>query len=258
MKTMFLSNIRAEFLKSKRSFAYWLTLGAAVFIPAINFLILTQRPDIMLPKFHADGWITFFRFCWKNVAAVILPMYIILISNLLVQIEYRNNTWKQVYTTPRSFADIFFSKYAVIQVLILTYVLIFDVFVILSGLAVNLANPGYSFVFESIQWYALFTMTCKIYLGAQAVTVIQYWLSLRFRNFVVPLGIGIGLWITGIVLMDWEHIDYYPYIYSTFLFFLDPAKEPDRLQTVIISAAVAFPIALILGFLDITRLKERG
>lgn len=121
MKTRFFANTSAEFIKTKRSFALWLTILAAAFIPAINAIILLERPEMLLTKFEQTPWLTFLRFNWKNVAAVILPMYIILITNLVVQIEFRNNTWKQVYASPRSFADIFFSKLLVIQALVPLY-----------------------------------------------------------------------------------------------------------------------------------------
>jgi hypothetical protein len=258
MKTMFFLNTRGEFLKSKRSFAYWLTLLAALFIPFISCIILIERPDAMLPKFQTDPWLTFLRFNWKNVAAVILPMYIILITNLIVQIEFRSNTWKQVYATPRTFADIFFSKFVVIHTLIFLFIICFNLFIVFSGLMVNLINNSYPLLFDTIHWKIMFTMTCRIYVGTLAVTAIQYWLSLRFRNFIVPLGIGIGLWITGIVLMDWEKIIYYPYIYSAFMFFTDFDKHPDDLTKLLLNSLISFAGALILSFWDVNRLRERG
>ncbi|OJV22555.1 MAG: hypothetical protein BGO21_05200 [Dyadobacter sp. 50-39] len=258
MKSRFLSNTLAEFIKTKRSFALWLTLLAAAFIPAINAVILLERPEMLLAKFEQTPWLTFLRFNWKNVAAVILPMYIILITNLVVQIEFRNNTWKQVYASPRSFADIFFSKLLVVQALVPFYILCFDVFVIISGLLVHWINPAYHLTAAGIDWENLMLISSRIYLGCLAVSIIQYWLSLRFRNFVVPLGLGLGLWISGIILMDWDKSIYYPYVYSAFMFFIDFDKEPEKLVTLVLSSVAAIIASLGIAYYDTSRLPEKG
>lgn len=258
MKSQFISNTVAEFIKVKRSFALWLTILAAVFIPAINAIILLERPEILITKFEQTPWLTFFRFNWKNVAAVILPMYMMLITSLIVQIEFRNNTWKQVYASPRPFANIFFSKLLVIQAFVPLYLVCFNCFVLLSGLLVHALNPAYQLTASRIDWHNLVLISGRVYLGGLAVSVIQYWLSLRFRNFVVPLGLGLGLWITGIVLMDWDKIIYYPYVYSAFMFFIDFDKEPHQLVVLTISSVAALVASIGAAYYDICRMPEKG
>jgi hypothetical protein len=90
------------------------------------------------------------------------------------------------------------------------------------------------------------------------VMAIQYWLNLRFKNFAIPLGIGIGLWISGIVLLDWDKIIYYPYMYAPLMFFTDFAKHPETLSKLVINSSFCFVLALLLGTWDIRRLKEKG
>lgn len=258
MKTRFFANTSAEFIKTKRSFALWLTILAAAFIPAINAVILLERPEVLLTKFEQTPWLTFLRFNWKNVAAVILPMYIILITNLVVQIEFRSNTWKQVYASPRPFADIFFSKLLVIQALVPFYIICFDGFVLLSGLLVHSLNPAYRLTVTSIDWQSLLLISGRVYLGCLSVSIIQYWLSLRFRNFVIPLGLGLGLWITGVILMDWDKSIYYPYVYSAFMFFIDFEKEPGQLVVLTVSSLTALVLSIGFAFYDIKHLPEKG
>lgn len=257
MKIVF-NTLRAELLKTKGTAAIWLTLLAAVFIPFVNLIILTQRPDVMAPKFQTDPWLTFMRANWKNVAAIILPMYVILITNLVIQIEYRNNTWKLVYTQPRSFANIFFSKFMVIHLFTINLLVLFNLSMIVSGLMVTAVNHRYVFNLSAFPT-SLYLITCgRIYLGILTVSVVQYWLSLRFRNFVVPLGIGIGLWLAGIVLMDWDKIIYYPYMYATFMFFTDFDKYPEKLTLLTSCSAITLVVALTIAYWDIYCRPERG
>jgi hypothetical protein len=258
MKSRFFSNTLAELIKAKRSFVLWLTILAALFIPAINAVILLERPEISLTKFEQSPWLTFFRFNWKNVAAVILPMYIILITNLVVQIEFRSNTWKQVYASPRHFADIFFSKLLVIQMLVPFYILCFDCSILLSGMLVHSINPAYRFVVSGIDWHNLALISSRVYLGCLAISIIQYWLSLRFRNFIIPLGFGLGLWITGIILMDWDKSIYFPYVYPAFMFFIDFQKEPEQLVVLTVSSVVALVCSVGIAYWDVYNLPEKG
>src|SRR5689334_9654319 len=126
IKTVVL-NIRSEFLKLRHTSALWLTLLAAGFIPAINAIICIEKATDMIPKFRSTPWVTFLRFNWKNTSAVILPFYVILLINLVLQVEYRNMTWKQVYASPRKYADIFFSKFVVVQIAALCFLVPFNV-----------------------------------------------------------------------------------------------------------------------------------
>lgn len=258
MEALFLLNTRAELLKTKRTPVIWLTLLAALFIPVINVIICIERPDAMVPKFQATPWLSFLRFTWKNVSAIILPMFVILLTSLFVQIEYRNNTWKQVYTLPRKFVDVFFSKFLVIHLVLLVFFGFFSLNILLAGLVVHWLNKGYPLTLSTFPWEALVIVGFRIYVGILPVTAIQYWLSLRFRNFIVPLGVGIGLWIVGIVLLDWEKIIYYPYMYAPLLYFTDFTQYPDHLQILIVNALLTFIAFLILGFWDIYKRPERG
>jgi hypothetical protein len=254
----FLLNTKGEFLKTKRTAALWLTLFAAVFIPAINVAICVERPDVMVAKFIQTPWITFMKMNWKNVSTVILPLYTILITSLIIQIEFRNNTWKQVYTLPRKFADVFFSKLIVVHTFLLGFIVLFNVAIFLSGLITHELNSDYRLLVDSVPLMTMLAFSYRIYIGLLAITAVQYWLSLRFRNFIVPLGVGIGLWIIGIVLMDWDKIIYYPYAYPIFMFFTDFNLYPETLVQLTVCSVCSFIILLTASYLDIATKRERG
>lgn len=258
MTNYFLSNTKAELIKTKRTAAPWLVLLAAAFLPSINAIILIERPDFFVAKFTSNPWFTFLQMNWKNGASVILPMLVILIINAIVQIEYKNNTWKQVYASPRRYADIFFSKFIIIQIFLVLFFLLFNLFIILSGYTVSVFHKGYTFSTHLFEWNRMLVITVRVYIGILGVTAIQFWLSMRFRNFIVPLGVGIGLWVTGLVLMDWDKIYYYPYMYSTLLYFIESPKPIGTLHILIGNSLVCFITALVLGFINIYHQKEKG
>jgi len=254
----FLKNTKAEFLKIKGTSAWWLTLLAAAFLPAINTVILLERPDVFTAKFKDYPWLALLHMNWKNAAALILPVYVILLNNVLAQIEFRNNTWKQVYATPRSYADIFFSKFLVMHLLLILFFIFFNLFVLLSGYLITTLNDGYPFSSHAIAWKQLLQLSVRIYIAVLTICAVQFWLSVRFKNFIVPIRVGIGLLITGLVLMDWEKIIYYPYMYPTLLFFIDAPTHKGSLPQLLSYSIIFFAVVLILGFLNVYRLTERG
>jgi hypothetical protein len=258
MANQFLLNIRSEFLKCRHTAALWLTLMAAVFLPAINCIILVAKPAFFLSKFQQQPWISFLHMNWKNGASVILPVFVILLNNVIVQVEYKNNTWKQVYASPRKYADIFFSKFIIVQLFLLSFFLLFTLFIILSGDSISLLQTGYPFSSSAVPFHQVFDIITRMYIAILGVSAIQYWLSVRFRNFIVPLGVGIALWIAGLVLMDWENIIYYPYMYSTLLFFIDAPKHVGTLPLLLTNSIVCFLVAVSLGFWNFYSLKQRG
>src|SRR6185503_2836923 len=100
-------SIRTELIKVKRSAAFWLCVIGSGFIPAIFCLGYILNPKQALSRLKMP-WEMHFTNCWQAFSAFLLPMFVVLICTLIVQIEFRNNTWKQVFASPQTFGDIFF------------------------------------------------------------------------------------------------------------------------------------------------------
>ena len=114
----FAISAQAELLKTKRSASFWLTVIAAAMMPTILFLAYYFKPDGSLKGLQADPWKIHFGWGWEAFSFFIFPMYIILICTLIPQIEFKNNTWKQVFSSPQSVGNIFFSKFLAIHFMI--------------------------------------------------------------------------------------------------------------------------------------------
>lgn len=252
----FIINTRVELWKCRKTAAYWLTIIGGTFIPLVMLIMYLARPDVFVKELGADTWNTHIRNAMQPAAAFLLPVYTILVTSLVVQIEFRNNTWKQVYASPRSFADIYFSKYVVVHLMITGCFLLFNMFLVLSGYIANIFRPGYSFFSSAVPWEMLFSITGRLYVSILAMTAIQYWISLRLRNYIAPVGIGLALLIVGLMIMQWDKIIYYPYAYTAVTFFKDNASKPMGPQgwySVIWMAAI-----LGLSFWDSVNRRERG
>jgi hypothetical protein len=255
----FIIATEAELLKTKRTASFWLSIIGAVFIPTLFFISFFTDPDAA-KNLSKDAWNKLFFMGWQILCVFLLPMYIILVATLIPQIEFRNNTWKQVYASPQSVANIFFSKFLTIHIMILFCFLLFNVFMVLAAVMANLFNPQLTFLHTRIDLELLLRLNIKTYISILGISAIQYWLSLRFKNFVAPVGVGLALVIGSIIALNinWAHIDKYPYALPTLT--LDAIKKPGRpfLENHEWNAVAWFAGFVLLGFLEMIMRKEKG
>ncbi|MFT3825045.1 MAG: ABC transporter permease [Chitinophagaceae bacterium] len=254
----FIINTKAELLKCRKTAAYWMTLGCGVFIPLIMFISYISRPDIFVKELASDPWDIHFQRSWQSAAAFLMPMYVVLVTSLVVQVEYRNNTWKQVYASPRSYADIYFSKFVIVHLMILASFIAFDLCLILGGYMANVIRSDYNFFSTPIPWDSFLSRTSRLYISILGVTSIQYWLSLRFRNYIAPVGIGLALLITGLIIMSWEKVVYYPYAYTALTYFKNLNSKVAAGHKHEWYSLIWFAVVLIAGFWDTVKRRERG
>jgi hypothetical protein len=259
MAIAFLLNTKSEIFKTKRTLAFWLTIIGAVVIP----LVLSLGYNIYAKEFaedlKLDPWSKHMNNVWQGAAALLLPMYVILVTSLVVQIEYRNNTWKQVYASPRTYADVYFSKFLVINMMIISCFILFNLLIILSGYITGLIHPDvFSFNREPIPLAKMFRFSAKLYMSILAISAIQYWLSLRFKNFIAAIGIGLALFIAGLLVIEWPKSVYNPYVYTALTYFKDLRKGITGTSEHELYSLIWFGAVLILGFVDTVKRKERG
>ena len=253
-------SLQTEILKTKRSAAFWVCLLGSGFIPAIFTLMYSLRPDKFVSQFKVQPWESHFISGWQAFSAFLLPMFVILVCSMIPQIEYKNNTWKQVFASPQSIGNIFFSKLSTILLMILFLFVMFNVFMIGGALLANLIHKEYPFFSHGAQWDLILKMNLKSFISLLGIISIQYWLSLRVKNFIVPIAIGLALLITAMIILQWEHISKVPYAFP-FLTFSSIAKGGVKkilFQNHEMNSIGYFAFFTMLAFLDMRYRKERG
>lgn len=249
---------RAEIIKNRRGAAFWMCLIGSAFLPFIYFLVYNLKPERNYEKLAANAWRSHFQEAWQGFSIILLPMFVVLICSLIVQVEYKNNTWKQVFASPLSIRNIFFSKYIGILAMVLFLLIMFNVFLLLVGVLTDLFHPKFTFLETKVDWGSLLKRVVKSFISLLAVVSIQYWLSLRFRNFIVPIGIGLALVITSMTVLSWEHIDKMPYAFAFLSYGRTTLPSQRFLDNHEIYSIVYFIIFTVMGFLDLRFRKERG
>jgi lantibiotic transport system permease protein len=256
----YIISLQSEILKTKRSAAFWVCFLSSGFIPALCTLIYSLRPDKFLPRFKMQPWEAHFLLGWLAFTAFLLPMFVILVCSMITQIEYKNNTWKQVFASPQSLGNIFFSKFSTILLMVLFLFIMFNFFMVVCAVLVSIINNDYPFLRSSAQWSLILKLNLKTFVALLGIISIQYWLSLRIKNFIVPIAIGLALLMTATIVQQWEHIDKVPYAFP-FLTFLSISKGGLRgnlFQNHELNSMGYLAFFNLLAFLDMKYRKERG
>ncbi|MFH0896062.1 MAG: ABC transporter permease [Bacteroidota bacterium] len=253
---IFINSLHSEWLKTKRSFAFWLTIIGGFFIPLIYFIsFLYNGSSINSSPAGMNGWSMHFMQCWQNMTAFLLPMGVIMASSLITQMEFRNNTWKQLHTTPQSFTTIFFAKLSVIMLLTLQFFIFFNIGILLSGILPCIFFDG-NLSNDSIPVFDFLKSNIKFFIGCMPIIALQYLISLRFKNFLIPILIGLFSLIGSLIALQWDYIFLSPFSFC--ILNVMPGREFPVMLNVQWMALISFSVITLINFYLYINRKEKG
>lgn len=257
MKTLFLSSFRSEWLKTRRSAASWLVIAGGFLIPLILLgARLYQFEKLPTENVHPQLWLNISQRAWQYMSMLLLPMGVILITSLVTQTEFRNNTWKQVHTLPQSLTTIFTAKLAVIMVLLLQGFLLFNIGIYLIG-AVPALFSGVPYPVAGFPLQKSIQLTGRYIVGCLPIVALQFLLSLQYRNFLIPIGAGFGLYIASMIALNWKHGYIMPYIYSAYTSAGRNTIGNGNTDPLVLASAY-FTGTIILGYLLYIHKKDKA
>ena len=254
---IFTRNISIELFKLKRSFAFWLTIIGASFIPLIYFIYYALKYKSLIPADDVNPWDNFLTIQIMSAASLLIPLFIVLITSLIIQIEHKANAVKFVFTQPMPKWSIYFSKLlSVIGMIVFTYALFFMMMVI-SGKAAGTLHHELGLLSHSPNLSQPLKLLFRSFIASMGIVSIQFWISFRFKNFIVPLGIGIVLVITGLIVFQAEESVYFPYAYNRLSLFLLASEKGQMawFPNISLFSLIYFIVFSILGYLDISKIN---
>lgn len=259
MKT-FAYSLHSEWLKTRHSAASWLVICGGFFIPLIMIVIQIFYPENISASLLAPYyWESQFLRSWESMSILLLPVGVILATSLIAQIEYRNNTWKQVLTTPQSKLTLFLSKYAVVVILMVWFFVLFLIGFIVSGYLPTLLNGRMDFPAEAFPWYKILKESACFFLTALPMLAIQYLVSLRFRNFLLSIGFGLAMVIASFFALDWKYGYLMPFAYTSKHYMAishRPVKPGD--EHIYMFAIIYFIVFSLVSYIIFIRRKEHS
>lgn len=247
-----LVSLRSELLKTIRTASFYLTLIGAAAGPVIYLLnVLVDEDEIDASK--KDPLNALFKMLSEMNGTALFPLFVILICTLLPQIEYRNNTWKQVFASPQTKANVYLAKFMNVHLLMLVFLIATHLFMFLTIVGINFIKPTLNLFKHPLNGNVVLVNAANAYILLLAVCAIQFWMGLRFRNFIVPIGIGLALWLSGTIMaVQYKSnlVYYFPYSFHAFPV---STKLKSSLTQIAWTSLVYALLFLIVGFLDFKR-----
>ncbi len=254
----FIYSFQSEWLKKKRNLASWLVVVGGFFTPIIIIIYsLVYSSKLYAASVSPNFWIRLWNNSWESMSIFLLPMGVILATSLITQIEFRNNTWKQLHTLPQNMTTIFFAKLAVIIVMMIQFFILFNIGVYLSGVIPVLLIKGVPYPKASIPYFAFLKENMLYFIDCLPIIALQYLISLQFKNFLVPLGVGIALWILSVAVFRWQYGYIIPYTYCG-LHFLHNMDKLHFHVPIHFLAFGYFVLFTIIGYILYITKKEKG
>ena len=240
-------------LKTRRLSRVYGSILAAVFIPTTLFLALRERRDLV--AFADDPWNGYFQEGFQGFCLAVLPLFVIGAGTFLAQGEYRNLFGKQVLAPPQPLAAACCYRFLSLHLLIVLFFVAYNILTAATVMIMGMAHPSLNLWGHSFHWVHWLQANGTAYGSIMALSAIQFWLGLRFRGFVVPMAIGMGLWLAGGLLvfeLQWPHADLFPFAHPTLgVLHRYQARVPFILECSLVYTA----LFLLLGFADFNRHK---
>ena len=246
-----LISFRSELLKTRKASFYLTLIGAAVgpVMYLLNILLDESESDSL----KKDPLNAVFKILSDMNGTAIFPLFVILICTLLPQIEYRNNTWKQVFASPQTKGNVFLAKFINVHLLMLVFLIATHLFMFLTIVVINFIKPTLNLFEHPLNGNAVLVNAANAYILVLAICAIQFWLGLRSRNFIVPIGIGFALWLAGTIMaVQYKSnlVFYFPYSFNAFPVSTKLKSQLTQVAWTSLGYALLF---LIVGFFDFRR-----
>lgn len=201
--------LSVDALKLRRTPALWLTLAGGALPVVLNFSIFYFKGQYLIHP-GQNSWAEYVGRSWST-AAVLLPLFVVLLTSLVVSVEDRAGGWKHLFALPVSRLAVWLSKLLVLLALNLLAHLLFVGLLLAAGYCLQVLRPVLHFAQSAPPFRVIATLLARTYLSTLGILGVQYVLSKWQQGFVLPVAVGMAGWVAGLTLLRWEHVGWVPY-----------------------------------------------
>lgn len=195
---MKLSNvIKSELIKLKKSY---------IFIPMIVLPILSiivgDANFYLNQEVLSKEWYSLWTQVGLFYGDFFYPVTIGICAAYLCRMEYTNKNWSKVFSLPLKVQHIIISKLIVLSIITFIIHCVLFLLYFISGKILGFAG---TFPSEALGWFI------RGYVASISIGIVQLFLSIKFKSFAVPIGIGFVLCFFGLFLYVKNAGMYFPY-----------------------------------------------
>lgn len=198
-----LKTLKIELLKIKRSKIFFVaTLFPMIaIIQGIGFAQNMKGKEGM-----EDIWMLLFSNSVLIYGLLIFPMLVTIIIAMITRIEHSNNGWKGLLSLPLKRKDVYLSKLLLGCGILLYNIVILSTGIIASGIVFGASRP--------IPFDVVLLRPILAFIAALPIISLQFYLSMRFKNAGIPLGVGaLSILPTILVANSTKYWIFYPWTY---------------------------------------------
>lgn len=248
----FLRCLSIEQSKYKRTYAFTLSVLAPAFLAAVVFLIYFFKAEQIVGE-GMNGWRHMINYSLQFSTSLLFPLFIILLVVFIHNIDHKIGGQRLTRLLPIPHLASYLSKVMVAFSFLILSMLLFTLFINAGAYMNSLKYPAL-FQFERSIIAELMVRTGYIALCSIFMFAIQYWISQRFSNIIVPVGVGFAGFISAIILMQgWEYIDFHPY--ALFMLVMSNSTEPEITRQLITYSLTGSMVIFFLAYLDLKHRK---
>jgi hypothetical protein len=254
--TFYFSSIENELIKLKKTFAFWLTIISAFLFPILFFVAYLLEHESLAPETGINPWEKFMTTQIQNSIPFFIPMFIVLITSLIMQIEHKSKSIKHLFALPIPKWSVYFGKLTIVILAIISTYIYYYIIILLSGVLLGAIHSDLPFLSFRPDHGKFIQILWTSFIASLGIIGIQFWMSFRFKNFIIPLGLGMFLAITGVIIAQAPQSIYYPYAFTV----LSVSMGEDMplifgISSVTVFSIGCFLVTSVLGFINIKRLN---
>ncbi len=248
----FYRSLQSECLKLKGSRIPLVTLFGGLLLSVIftiRFIVIDNHINL---SSNEEVWKNLFSQSSRPFLGFIIPIGAMLICALMTQIEYSNNNWKQVHTTPQRYVTVFLTKFTIVLALTVIVFFLLNLGVVIQGAIPCLVLDGRLPKYPIPLNYFFFE-TLKCFVLTLPILAFQFLLSLHFRSFLVAFGIGLTVYVgsmPGIRLGAIGNLSPFSFVLRYF--------DQDTTNTQLWISLIYFGILILLSFILYYNKAEKG
>ena len=206
--------LRAEFIKLKYPPIFWLT--AVVLFVMMTITFASHFLDINSVATLGDNPWRKMIHATKTIFFIFMAIpFIVLLVGAAIYIEHQANGWKYLYVAPNHRVASISMKLIVLFMWLLITILALCFCMVICGYMLEFFLPELEFSYFPIPAAKMFNDFAHSIVSLLGVIGIQFFLSLRFKGFLLPACIGIIGFVVGIIVGSLNNplANYYPYSY---------------------------------------------
>jgi lantibiotic transport system permease protein len=197
--TELLRAVSAESLKLKRTLALRLAVIAPLFIVLLQLgVYLARGEDVERAATNpAAGFARGIVTLWT---LVFLPFWATLAASLCASLDHSGHHWDQLFALPVHRWPVYAAKWIIVFGLVVLSSICLPLFTV-AAIEI-LKQVRMEWRGAALQWGLLLNGVARSCAACLLLISLQCWLSLRWRSFLVALGVGIAGIMSGIILIS--------------------------------------------------------